>query len=602
MTLQTDERTTTMFDDRRFARLRAVLLTSATALVLAAPWAASGHESRDYAGRPGELGVVRVAPTVPGGAEAPRLHGMGILTWRVTANAEAQGWFDQGLNLAWGFNHAEAVRAFRAGRQADPSCAMCFWGEAWALGPNINAPMAPAALPAARAALDHARAVAGGVTPIERALVDALAERYGAEPIANPAAAARAYAGAMRGVVARFPAEREVAVLAADALMNVTPWDYWTEGGRAGKGATDEIIALLEAVLGVAPTGPASRGEKLPALVPDPDHIGAIHLYIHMVEASDRPERALPAAGRLAGLAPAAGHLVHMGSHILYRVGQYRNSLALNRAAVAADQAYIAAARPTGLYPQAYYPHNLHMLLASAQMAGDAETVLATARALAETVTEEAARDTAWVQPIMAAPWFAHAQFAAPEQVLAAPPPDAELPYVQAAYRYARGIAFARSGERGSAEQERARLIALADQPALAALADGGVPAPDLVRLAAEMLVGRIAMSAGQFGEAAAAFARAAFIEDRLPYSEPPFWYVPTRQSLGAALLLSGDVDQAEAVFRDSLRLAPRNGWAIFGMREVARLRNDLAAEDEAERQLREAWIGDRALLTLERL
>lgn len=590
-----------MVENRRFARLRAVLLSTATALVMVGGWAASGHEGTHHAARPGELGVVRVMPGLPATALAPKLPGMGTVAWRVTVHAEAQAWFDQGLNLAWGFNHAEAVRAFRAGQAADPSCAMCFWGEAWALGPNINAPMASAALPVARAALDRAGAVAGPAGSVARTLIDALALRYADGMTVE--AGARAYATAMRDAASRFPAEREVAVLAADALMNLSPWDYWAEGGRVAKGATAEIIALLEAVLGIAPaaapTSPNDAGERF---APNPDHVGAMHLYIHMVEASDRPERALPAAERLVALAPAAGHLVHMGSHILYRVGRYRDSLALNRLAVAADQAYLAAARPTGLYPQAYYPHNLHMLLASAQMAGDGETVLATARALAETVTEEAARDTAWVQPIMAAPWFALAQFATPAAILAAAPPDADLPYVQAAYRYALGTALVQVGGRRAAERERARLAALADQPALKALTEAGVPASDLVRLAAEMLAGRIAMAAGHFAEAAAAFARAAFIEAGLPYSEPPFWYAPTRQSLGAALLLAGDIDQAEAVFRDSLRAAPRNGWALFGLVEVARRRNDPVAEEAVERLLREAWIGDRARLTLERL
>lgn len=589
--------------DTPWMRLRAVLLAGATAAVMLGAWAASGHEQHGQAARHTELGTIRAMPEPASGAAAARLRGMGGLTWRVTANAEAQAWFDQGLNLAWGFNHAEATRAFRAGQRADPGCAMCFWGEAWALGPNINAPMAPAALPQARAALERARAVAGRVGAVERALIDALAERYRPDTVADPEAAAAAYAEAMRGVVARFPAEREVAVLAADALMNLSPWDYWEEGGRRAKGATAETIALLEKVLGTSPNaGAASPSAAAPGFAPDPDHIGAIHLYIHMVEASDTPERALPFAERLASLAPAAGHLVHMGSHILYRVGRYRDSLELNRAAVAADKAYIESQRPEGIYPQAYFPHNLHMLLASAQMAGDGRTVLETAAELAATVTEQAARDVAWVQPIMAAPWFARAQFGSPRAVLAEVLPADEFPFVQAAARYARGIARTGLGDTSAAREEHAALGALAAHPGLAALEAGGVPARALIGLAADVLAGRIAMAEGRFAEASAIFGRAAAAEDGLPYTEPPFWYYPVRQSLGAALLLEGRIDEAEATFRGILRALPRNGWALFGMAEAARRRNDPVAEAAAERLVAEAWIGDRSLLRLDRL
>ncbi|WP_144185902.1 tetratricopeptide repeat protein [Elioraea rosea] len=576
--------------DSPYARRRAAVLIGAMAGALIGTWAASAH---DRNGRSTELGIVRVMPEAPRGHAVLRLAGMGPLSWTVTANAEAQAWFDQGLNLAWGFNHAEAVRAFRSGQAADPGCAMCFWGEAWALGPNINAPMAPGALPQAREAIARARAAAGGASAAERALIDAMAERYGPDALVDPAAAATAYAEAMRTVAARFPADREITLLAADALMNLSPWDYWAEGGRVAKGATEEIIAHLEAVLGLVPR---------PGLVPAPDHVGAIHLYIHMVEASDRPERALPVAERLASLAPAAGHLVHMGSHILYRVGRYKESLALNREAVAADRAYIAAAAPEGLYPQAYYPHNIHMLLASAQMAGDAATVLAAADELAATVTEDAARDIAWVQPIMAAPWFALAQFGTSDAILGTHHSDGGLPYVQAARRYARAIGLARAGDTAAASGERDELARLAEAPEIAALEQGGVPARALISLMGAVAEGRIAQAEGRASDAIAAFREAASIEEGLPYTEPPFWYYPVRQSLGAALLSAGDIAGAEAAFRDSLRGAPRNGWALWGLAEAARRRNDAAAAEEAERLLSEAWVGERSLLRLERL
>jgi tetratricopeptide (TPR) repeat protein len=300
-----------------------------------------------------------------------------------TAHPRAQRFVDQGVMLAFGFNHAEARRSFQEAQRLDPSCALCFWGEALVLGPNINAPMEPGANEAALAVLRRAAALAPQAGPRERALVEALEKRYSADPAADRAALDRAYADAMAAVSARFPDDLALATLAAEALMDLSPWDYWGPGGVEPKGRTEEILALLEGVL-----------------ARDPDHPGAIHLYIHAVEASSRPQRAEPYADRLARQDLGAGHLVHMPSHIYYRVGRYRDSLEANRRAVAADEAFLKAAPASGIYAGGYYPHNIHFLMVSAQMAGDGATAIEAAGKLERAISDEVAAQYPWVQPI----------------------------------------------------------------------------------------------------------------------------------------------------------------------------------------------------------
>src|SRR3954466_2037168 len=279
-----------------------------------------------------------VGPTAYDEASPPLFGNLGQHTWAITTQKpEAQAFFDQGLRLAYGFNHAQARRAFRQAQRLDPTCAMCSWGEAYVLGPNINVPMEASANAPALAALERAQALAAHASDKEQALIAALAKRYSADPRADRAALDKAWADALGEVARRFPEDIEIAVLHAEAMMDTQPWDYWTDGGRQAKGRANEIVAELER-----------------ALAKNPDHPGAIHLYIHAVEASDRPERAEAGADRLAALMPGAGHVVHMPSHIYYRVGRYRDALAANKAAVAVDEAYIDVHKPSGPYPLAY--------------------------------------------------------------------------------------------------------------------------------------------------------------------------------------------------------------------------------------------------------
>ncbi|WP_270938182.1 hypothetical protein, partial [Falsiroseomonas oryzae] len=425
-------------------------------------------------------------------ATPPLMPGLGPLDWPgVSADPRARAYFAQGLNLAWGFNHAEAVRAFRAAQSFDPACALCLWAEAWALGPNINMPMDAAANARALRALATARRHAPRQGALVVGLVEALSQRHAADPRADRATLDRAYADAMRALLARFPQHVELAILTADALMNLSPWDYWADEGRSPKGATGEILAILEQVLGMQPE---DGGRSLRA---QPNHIGAIHLYIHMVEASDRPERAVPHAARLAALAPANGHLVHMPSHVWYRLGAWRESLEANRAAVAADRALLARGGASLLYAEGYHPHNVHFVLASALMGGDGAAALDAAQELAGLVSARAAREVAWTQPIQAAPYVAHARFSAPETVLALPAPAEAGPFLGGHWHYARGVAFARLGRVVEAREEAARIRSLAASEEVAVLAEAGLPASDTLGIAAHLVEARAAAAAG---------------------------------------------------------------------------------------------------------
>ena len=521
----------------------------------------------------------------PDTSEPPLYDNLGTLTEPITTNsATAQRYFDQGLRLAFGFNHAEARRAFRAAQKHDPDCAMCYWGEAFVLGPNINAPMDKEAIAPAIAALRMAGQKAPAASERERALIVALGDRYSEDPNVEQSALNASFAGAMKGIAELFSQDDTIQVLYAEALMNLAPWDYWEPGGVKPKGETAATIAALETVL--------SR---------NPSHPGAIHYYIHTVEASAAPERALPHAQRLAATMPGAGHLVHMPFHIYFRIGDYKAAIAANKEAVAIDEAYIAQAAPTGIYPAMYYPHNVHSLMASAQMAGDGVAAVAAAEKLGRVVTDEAARAIPLSQPIKVAPYFAHVQFSPASAVLAIPDPGDELPFVKAMWHYARGAAHAAEENIPSAQADADAITRLRDRD-FSALTAAGIPGPELLELARQLVIGRIALAGNDLEGARAAFEQAASMQDALPYSEPPHWYYPVRQSLGAVLLRQGKLEAAEDAFRASLAQARNNGWALFGLGEVYRRmgRNDAAAE--VMRRFDSAWAGEDKTVDLSRL
>lgn len=519
-------------------------------------------------------------------AQPPQLRdGLGGVHFAVsTDRPRAQAFFDQGLRLAYAFDHGAALRAFREAARLDPQCAMCAWGMALVLGPNINAPMEPDAHAAAFAAIRQAVAFQAHASEKERLLIAALARRYSNDDGAQRAALDQAYAAAMGEVQRRYPDDVEIAVLTAEALMDLSPWDYWDAGGNP-KGRTAEILTLLDRALQL-----------------DPRHTGALHFRIHMTEASGDPERAVPHADRLGGLAPGAGHLVHMPSHIYYRVGRYLDSLRANKAAVAADERHLRENGADPLYRHAYYPHNIHFLMVSAQMAGDGPTAIDAAGKLDATLSDEVVRKVPWTQPIKAAPYFVHAQFSELETVLALPDPGTRFPYVTALWHYARGSAHAAQGHVFAAQNEIAAIERLSRRSDFDDLEKGGVPARDVLAIAVQVIRGRIAQAKNDQGAAIEAFTAAVALEDKLAYMEPPFWYYPVRQSLGAALAAAGETDRAETVFRESLQRSPNNGWALFGLATVFERRGDHKAAEAFHARLDRTWAGDRALLRLDRL
>ncbi|WP_374285213.1 tetratricopeptide repeat protein [Novosphingobium sp.] len=502
-----------------------------------------------------------------------------------TGNNQARRYFSQGLLLNYGFNHSGAVRSFRQAQRLDPNCAMCWWGEALALGPNINAPMDDRDRDAALTAMDRAMALRFKASPLERALIEAVALRYSRDPAADRAVLDAAYADAMLKVAHRFPADDDVAVLAAEAAMDTTPWNYWEPDRKTPIGLSGAALRLVEAVL-----------------ARNPSHVQAGHLAIHLLEASD-PQRAEGAADRLARpIAPSAAHLVHMPGHIFYARGRYADSMRVNVAAARADEAYLRTAGDSGLVRYGYYPHNIHFIVTSAQMAGDMATAIREAQRLRTILSPETSAKIAWIQAIDAAPFFAMAQFAAPEDILALPAPDARLPYARAMWHYARSVAHAVRQDGAAFDAEMQEIDTLAKAPALDAMVAQGMPVHDLLALAQAVARGRLAVLSGRHDEAIAHYRKAVGIESKIPYQEPPYWYYPVRQSLGAALFLAGRHDEASQVFREALVQSPRNGWALFGLARSEAARGNKLEAAAARRAFSKVWLGEQNWPQMERL
>ena len=515
-----------------------------------------------------------VAAPPTSGTAVPLYDNLGDLHYPVDTRHElAQRYFDQGLRLTYAFNHGEALRAFRAAQQHDPQCAMCYWGEAFVLGPNINAPMDADAANPAVAAINKARDLAHDAK--EKGWIEALAKRYSDDPDADRGPLNEAYAAAMGELAGQYPADQEIAVFFVDALMNTSPWDYWEADGVTSKGRIGEAIAMAEQVL--------QR---------NPNHPGAIHLYIHLTEASNDPHRAEPYAERLAGLMPGAGHLVHMPSHTFFRVGRYEDSENVNKRAVKADEDYLDQVGYDGLYAFGYYPHNIHYVLTSAQMAGDAATAFEYAERLQGKIPDVIAASVGWTQAILTAPYYAHAQLSTPATILALPDPGTQFPFVQAMWHYARGVAYAAQGEMENAQTESARIAELNNSSDFGMLLDWAVPAPDLLRIAQHVLAGRIAQAQNDAQRAVKEFEIAAAIQDTIAYMEPPYWYYPVSQSLGAALLQAGEPQRAVAAFERSLEQFPENGWSLYGLMQALQACDDAVAAQDVEQRFKQAWAG----------
>jgi tetratricopeptide (TPR) repeat protein len=488
-------------------------------------------------------------------AGAPLFDGMGDYHRPITtADPLAQRYFDQGMVLAFGFNHAEAIRSFRAAQRLDDRCAMCYWGEALATGPNINvtskgkAIMPPADQAAAFAAIQKARERTQSANEVERDLIDALAVRYSAEPIEDRDPLDRAYAAALGELTAKHPADDDIAALFSEAWMNTMPWNYWSDDGTP-RPETVPVIEALESII-----------------ARNPRHPLALHLYIHAVEASSNPGRAEDEADMLAALVPGSGHLVHMPAHLYWRVGRYHDASEANVRAAAVDEAYIAQCNAQGFYPALYYPHNIHFLWAASSMEGRSAVAIDAARKVAANVRLEQIEQFPTVEFFHTIPLLALVQFGRWDELLAEAAPRSDLAFSNAIWHYARGVALANTGDLDGARAEQAALGPLTANDKVLFLDGNDYPASALLEIADALLQGEIALAGGDLDAAVAHFERAVAGQDDLPYTEPPFWYYPTRQSLGVALLKAGRAAQAEQVYRRDLENHPHNGWSTYGL------------------------------------
>ena len=420
--------------------------------------------------------------------------------------------------------------------------------------------------------MQKALKLAPKATAKEQAYIQALSKRYVAKPEKDRTKLDQAFADAMREVHKKYPDDLDAATLFAEALMDTTPWEYYTPEGKA-KPATDEIVAVLEAVM--------QR---------DPNHAGANHLYIHAVEASPNPERGLGAAYRLGDLCPAAGHLVHMPAHIFLRVGDYRQAAVANEKAMAADESYITQCRAQGFYPAVYYSHNVHFLWYCLAMEGRARESIEAGRKTSHVIDPKALHDIPLLHWLKAVPVYALARFGKWDEILNVEEPEACDTFELAMWHYGRGLAFTRKKERKLAEQELGALHKIAADKQTEKLELKEFPGLSLIRLAEKTLSAELAFAAGKTDDGIKQFEEAVKLQDAIPYMEPPFWYYPIRQSLGAALLQAGRFERAEAVYREDLRRHPRNGWSLYGLLQALRAQGKTAEADDVQRQFQDAW------------
>ena len=560
-------------------KLHALLFVAASVLAACSTPAPAPSSAMDMNGGMG-MPPMKMAPmpaAYMGEADkpgAPVFTGLGDLHHPIsTKNPQTQKFFDQGIDLLIGFNHAEAIRSFREAARLDPDCAMCWWGVSVALGPNINMPMPADAVTPAWQSLAMARSLEPHASVEERAWIEALAARYSADPKADRAALDEAYAQAMGRLWHAYPDDLDAGVFYAEAMMDTQPWDYWQADYKTPKGHGAEIISVLEGIIARAP-----------------NHPGALHLYIHAVEASTTPERAEAAADRLETLMPEAGHIVHMASHIYYRVGRYADAAHVNELAAKTDEDYIAQCKAQGFYPVGYYGHNIHFLWTSSEMLGRYAVARDAARRLVKAVGTDATKTNPAAELFYFTPIVTELRFGKWDAVLAEPlpPPDRKLDVAVALY--ARGFAFADKGDLKDARAARATLAAMKGDTGLATLEAFQVPASQMAQLSLDLLDGEIARKSGHLDEAIADFTGARAIELALSYTEPPYWHQPVSHLLGAALLAAHRPADAEAVYRDSLMRYRIDGWALAGLAQALEAQGKTSQAADARREFKTAW------------
>ena len=494
-----------------------------------------------------------------------------------TKVAVTQQYFDQGLRLVYGFNHAEAIRSFTRAAELDPTCAMCYWGIALAYGPHVNAPMDSASGVAAYAAAQKALALKSHATAAERAYIEAVAQRYAEVPPTDRAQLDTLYSRAMGQVAKANANDLDAATLYAESLMDLRPWNYWRPDGTPYPG-TNEIVRQLKKVI--------SR---------NPNHPGACHYYIHAVEAVN-PKAAVPCAERLARLMPGEGHMVHMPAHIYIRVGRWNDAVEANQHAIHTDEVFIEGQHPMGVYPLAYYPHNIHFLAFASTMAGRSKQAIESSNTLTSKVNVDVARQVGMLQEMLPYHALTLTTFGKWDDVLAVPLPPEDIRFSYAMAHYARGVAHA------AKEQWPEAQAALDTVTAINAATPEGADGKTALSIAVHALSGEIATRHGDLEAGINHFREAVKIEDAGLYFEPPKWYYPIRHSLGAALVKAGRNAEAEKVYREDLRRFPENGWSLFGLAQALRAQRKNADADAVEVRFRRAWASTDVTLTASRL
>ena len=512
-------------------------------------------------------------------ANAPLLNGIGNHSFKISSDIEGvQKYFDQGLIMAFAFNHAESVRSFKAAQRLDPNCAICFWGEALARGPNINvtsdgkAVMSPENRIEAHRVLKIADSLKEGASSKERDFIEALKTRYNGNPETSRVDLDLNYAKSMEDLYKKYPNDNDAASLYAEALMITMPWNYWAEDGNP-KLDTVKVISTLERVLEL-----------------DENHPLAIHLYIHAVEASSDPGRAEAAADRLGKLVPGAGHLVHMPSHIYWRVGRYKDASQANIEAAKVDENYIAQCNAQGFYPALYYPHNIHFLWAASTMEGKSELSIESALKVSNYVSEEQIRSVPFLEFFHTPPLLSYVRFGKWQEILDYEEPIKDFKYSRSIFHYAKSIAYAATGDIEKAKKHQKLITSFLDSSEVREMVKAGHPTKQLIEIANNLAIGSISMYQKDYLSAINNFEKAVLLQDNLPYTEPPFWYYPTRQTLGHVLLKSEKPYEAIKTFKEDLEDYPKNGWSYYGLHKAYEEIGDSLNSEKSLNMFKSLW------------
>jgi len=520
--------------------------------------------------------------------QAPLFNNLGTLDFPITTNSElAQKYFNQSVILAYGFNHEEALRSFEEVARLDSNCAMAYWGMAYVLGPNINLPMDAGVVQTSYEAIQKAILLLDDESQKEKDFVLALSERYSAEAMEDRTSLDQAYLEAMRDLSNKYPDDLDAATMYAESIMDLHPWDYWLKDGTP-QPWTPELLMVLEGVINK-----------------NPNHHGANHFYIHAVEASKNPDMGLASADKLRFLAPGAGHLVHMPAHIYIRTGKYHEGSLANIRAVKSDEAYINQCNQQGFYPLLYYPHNYHFLWATATLEGDSKTAIEAALKTSQKPPDSLLNVCGYqtLQHFAVIPLYAYVTFGKWDEILNYPEPQEKRPYMVAVWHYARAMAFIAQNNLEKAEIELSILKEFKDNKNIDDLSIWGInSAGTLVKIGCEVVSGELAAKQKNYSLAISHLQKAVELEHSLRYDEPPTWFYPCSQNLGAILIEAGMYEKAQKVYEENLAEVPDNGWGLFGLHQALLKQNKIKEAEEVEKRFEQAWKNSDIELTSSRI